>query len=62
VTRTWIARAFTALEDVVYVGLGLLLGASALVLLVSGPMTPQSPKTNHRQKKIKTVPRALRAG
>jgi len=44
VTHTWIARAFTALEDVVYVGLGLLLGASALVLLVSGPMTPQWPQ------------------
>jgi phosphate starvation-inducible membrane PsiE len=35
-TRAWIARAFTAIEDVVYVGLGLLLGASALVLLVNG--------------------------
>ncbi|MDB6123258.1 MAG: hypothetical protein JWQ71_2251 [Pedosphaera sp.] len=36
VTRSWIARAFTAVEDIVYVGLGLLLGASAIVLLVSG--------------------------
>jgi phosphate starvation-inducible membrane PsiE len=35
-TRAWIARAFIAIEDVVYVGLGLLLGASALVLLVNG--------------------------
>jgi phosphate starvation-inducible membrane PsiE len=34
--RAWIARAFIAIEDVVYVGLGLLLGASALVLLVNG--------------------------
>jgi uncharacterized membrane protein (DUF373 family) len=33
--RAWIARAFTATEDVVYVGLGLLLAASALTLLVS---------------------------
>jgi uncharacterized membrane protein (DUF373 family) len=39
VTRSWIARAFTAVEDVVYVGLGLLLGASAIVLLVSGIIT-----------------------
>ncbi|HWH68690.1 MAG TPA: phosphate-starvation-inducible PsiE family protein [Candidatus Sulfotelmatobacter sp.] len=36
VARTWISRAFTVLEDVVYVGLGLLLGASAVVLLGSG--------------------------
>jgi hypothetical protein len=34
--RVWIARAFTAVEDVVYVGLGLLLAGSALVLLVTG--------------------------
>jgi uncharacterized membrane protein (DUF373 family) len=34
--RSWIARAFTAVEDIVYVGLGLLLAASAIVLLVSG--------------------------
>ncbi len=33
--RTWIARSFTLLEDIVYVGLGLLLAASALVLLGS---------------------------
>src|SRR5712691_6385316 len=33
--RAWIARAFTAIEDVVYVGLGLLLAASAIVLLAS---------------------------
>src|SRR5690349_16788099 len=39
VTRTWIARGFTAIEDIVYVGLGLLLGASAIVLLVSGIVT-----------------------
>jgi hypothetical protein len=34
--RTLIARAFTAAEDLVYIGLGLLLAVSALVLLVSG--------------------------
>jgi uncharacterized membrane protein (DUF373 family) len=33
--RIWIARAFTAVEDVVYVGLGLLLAGSALVLLAT---------------------------
>jgi uncharacterized membrane protein (DUF373 family) len=33
--RAWIARAFTAVEDVVYVGLGLLLAGSALVLLAT---------------------------
>ncbi len=35
-TRKWIAWGFTAVEDVVYVGLGVLLGASAIVLLVTG--------------------------
>jgi hypothetical protein len=34
--RAWIARAFTAVEDVVYIGLGLLLAGSALNLLVRG--------------------------
>src|SRR5882724_7814633 len=34
--RTWIARAFTTTEDVVYIGLGLLLASSALTLLVTG--------------------------
>ena len=34
--RKWIARAFTAVEDVVYIGLGLLLAGSALTLLVTG--------------------------
>jgi hypothetical protein len=33
VSRIWIARAFTAVEDVVYVGLGLLLAGSAMILL-----------------------------
>jgi uncharacterized membrane protein (DUF373 family) len=37
--RTWIARAFTAVEDVVYIGLGLLLAAGALTLLVSGAIS-----------------------
>jgi hypothetical protein len=34
--RNWIARAFTLVEDVVYIGLGLLLAGSALTLLVTG--------------------------
>jgi phosphate starvation-inducible membrane PsiE len=33
--REWVARAFTRAEDVVYVGLGVLLAASALALLVA---------------------------
>lgn len=33
--REWVARAFTHVEDVVYVGLGLLLAASAIALLVT---------------------------
>ena len=32
--RKWISSGFTRVEDVVYVGLGLVLGLSALVLLV----------------------------
>ena len=35
-SRAWVARGFTVVEDVVYVGLGLLLAGSSLVLLVSG--------------------------
>ncbi len=35
-TRTWIARAFTAAGDAVYIGLGLLLAGSALALLAGG--------------------------
>jgi hypothetical protein len=34
--RVWIALAFTAVEDVVYIGLGLILAGSALTLLVTG--------------------------
>ena len=34
--RSWIARGFTIVEDVVYVGLGLLLAATAIALLVAG--------------------------
>jgi hypothetical protein len=34
--REWIAVAFTAVEDVVYIGLGLILAASAFTLLVTG--------------------------
>jgi hypothetical protein len=34
--RVFFARAFTAVEDIVYIGLGLLLTVSALSLLVTG--------------------------
>lgn len=34
--RTWVARAFTVVEDVVYIGLGVILAASSIVLLVTG--------------------------
>src|ERR1700730_7303642 len=34
--RSWVARVFTAVEAVVYVGLGLLLAGCSLALLVSG--------------------------
>jgi uncharacterized membrane protein (DUF373 family) len=34
--RAWVARVFNAVEDVVYVGLGLLLAGCSLALLVSG--------------------------
>jgi phosphate starvation-inducible membrane PsiE len=34
--RGWIARAFTRVEDIVYIGLGLILAGSALVLLADG--------------------------
>ena len=34
--RAWAARAFTVVEDIVYLGLGLLLAGSSVALLVSG--------------------------
>jgi uncharacterized membrane protein (DUF373 family) len=34
-TRQWIGRAFSAIEDLVYVGLGILLSGAALILLGS---------------------------
>ncbi|HSD85146.1 MAG TPA: phosphate-starvation-inducible PsiE family protein [Anaerolineae bacterium] len=37
--REWVARSFSAVEDIVYVGLGLLLAAGSLVLLGSGALT-----------------------
>jgi uncharacterized membrane protein (DUF373 family) len=37
--RRWVARGFTWLEDIVYISLGLLLGGSALALLVSGAVS-----------------------
>ena len=39
VPREWVARAFTRVEDVVYVALGVLLAASAFALLVSAGAT-----------------------
>jgi hypothetical protein len=34
--REWVARGFTRVEDVVYIGLGLMLAGSALALLADG--------------------------
>lgn len=34
--RAWVARAFTGVEDIVYLGLGLLLAGSSIALLISG--------------------------
>lgn len=34
--RAWVARAFTTVEEVVYLGLGVLLAGSSIALLVSG--------------------------
>jgi hypothetical protein len=39
IPHAWIARGFTIIEDLVYIGLGLLLAASAVALLVNGFMT-----------------------
>jgi uncharacterized membrane protein (DUF373 family) len=36
--RAWVARAFTVVEDVVYLGLGLLLACSSVVLLIGGAL------------------------
>ena len=37
--REWVARGFTRVEDAVYIGVGLLLAASAVALLVSTGIT-----------------------
>ena len=37
--RDWIARSFTHVEDVLYVALGVLLAAGALVLLADATLT-----------------------
>ncbi|MGH7964246.1 MAG: phosphate-starvation-inducible PsiE family protein [Candidatus Binatia bacterium] len=37
--RQWIARGFTSVEDIVYVGLGLLLATGAIVLLGTGALS-----------------------
>ena len=33
---SWVARAFTIIEDIVYIGLGVLLAVSSIVLLATG--------------------------
>ena len=38
-SREWVARIFSAVEDVVYVGLGLLLAVGSLILLGSGALS-----------------------
>ena len=37
--RAWAARGFTIVEDVVYLGLGLLLAGSSIALLIGGVIT-----------------------
>jgi uncharacterized membrane protein (DUF373 family) len=37
--RAWLARGFTIVEDTVYIGLGVLLAGSSIVLLISGLIT-----------------------
>jgi len=37
--RVWVARIFTSVEDIVYIGLALLLAGCSLVLLISGMIT-----------------------
>ena len=37
--RAWAARGFTLVEDVVYIGLGLLLAGSSIALLIGGVIT-----------------------
>jgi uncharacterized membrane protein (DUF373 family) len=37
--RAWAARAFTLVEDIVYLGLGVLLAGSSIALLIGGLMT-----------------------
>lgn len=39
ITRAWIARGFSLIEDLVYIGLGILLGISAIALLVHSALT-----------------------
>ncbi|HEX9501488.1 MAG TPA: phosphate-starvation-inducible PsiE family protein [Thermoanaerobaculia bacterium] len=39
ISREWIAGALSAVEDIVYAGLGLLLAASAIALMIHGAYT-----------------------
>ncbi len=34
--RAWVTRIFTLVEDIVYIGLGLLLAGSSIALLING--------------------------
>ena len=38
-SRAWVARGFTVIEDIVYIGLGLLLAACSLFLLITGAIS-----------------------
>ncbi len=38
-SRKWIASGFTLVEDVVYIGLGLILAASGIAMLITGIIT-----------------------
>jgi len=38
-SRVWIARGFTLVEDFIYIGLGVLLAAGAVALLINGFVT-----------------------
>ncbi len=38
-SRAWLARGFTLVEDIVYIGLGILLAGCSIILLVGGVVT-----------------------
>jgi uncharacterized membrane protein (DUF373 family) len=57
--REWIARAFTTVEDVVYIGLGLILAGSAFWLLVTGVIDYVQSVVSGRAETIKLLDRIL---